>query len=157
KQQEGQDEYSCSHGLLLLECEHFGLRASPADQRLPVGFREDVVTEAYRAAGYKPNRSHASRLVAKGNIQGRVAELLDAAAAETQITIESLIKEAADIQERATKAGQHSAAIAALIAKAQLAGRWMDRTEQKNTNVNYVVSDQPMTEEEWVAKCVTEH
>ena len=24
-------------------------------------------------------------------------------------------------------------------------------------NVNYVVSDQPMTEEEWVAECVTEH
>jgi len=68
------------------------------------------MTEAYRAAGYKPNRSHASRLVAKGNIKGRVAELQDAAAAKTQITIESLIKEAADIQKRATKAGQHSAA-----------------------------------------------
>ena len=24
-------------------------------------------------------------------------------------------------------------------------------------NVNYVVSDQPMTEEEWAAECVTEH
>jgi len=116
-----------------------------------------TMTEAYRAAGYKPNRSHASRLVAKGNIKGRVAELQDAAAAETQITIESLIKEAADIQKRATKAGQHSAAIAALVAKAKLAGRWMERAEQRNTNVNYVVSDQPMTEEEWVAKCVTEH
>ena len=115
------------------------------------------MTEAYRAAGYKPNRSHASRLVTNGNIQGRVAELLDAAAAETQVTVESLINEAADIQERATKAGQYSAAIAALIAKAKLAGRWMDRTEQKNTNVNYVVSDQPMTEEEWAAERVTEH
>jgi hypothetical protein len=88
---------------------------------------------------------------------GRVAELQDAAAAETQITIESLIKEAADIQERATKAGQYSAAMAALIAKAKLAGRWVERGEQKNTNVNYVVSDQPMTEEEWVAERVTEH
>ena len=86
-----------------------------------------------------------------------MAELQDAAAAETQITIESLIKEAAGIQKRATKAGQHSAAIAALVAKAKLAGRWMERAEQRNTNVNYVVSDQPMTEEEWVAKCVTEH
>jgi hypothetical protein len=26
-----------------------------------------------------------------------------------------------------------------------------------NTNVNYAVSDQPMTEEEWVAERVTEH
>ena len=113
--------------------------------------------EAYKAAGYKPNRSHASRLVAKGNIKGRVAELQDAAATETQVTVESLIKEAADIQKRATKAGQHSAAIAALIAKAKLAGRWVERAEQKNTNVNYIVSDQPMTEEEWAERCVTEH
>ena len=115
------------------------------------------ISEAYKVAGYKPNRSHASRLVAKGNIKGRVAELQDAAAAETQITIESLIKEAADIQKRATKAGQHSAAIAALIAKAKLAGRWVDRAEQRNTNVQYIVSDKPMTEEEWAARFVTEH
>jgi hypothetical protein len=92
-----------------------------------------------------------------GNIRGRVAELQDAAATETEITLESLIKEAAGVQERATKAGQHSAAIAALIAKAKLAGRWVERAEQKNTNVNYVVSDQPMTEEGWVAERVTEH
>jgi hypothetical protein len=115
------------------------------------------MSEAYEAAGYKPNRSHASRLVANGNIRGRVAVLQDAAAAETQVTIESLINEAADIQRRATKAGQHSAAIAALIAKAKLAGRWVERAEQKNTNVNYIVSDQPMTEEEWAERCVTEH
>ena len=115
------------------------------------------MSEAYEAAGYKLNRSHASRLVAKGNIKGRVAELQEAAATETQITIESLINEAADIQKRATKAGQHSAAIAALIAKAKLAGRWIDRAEQRNTNVVYTVSDKPMTEEEWIAEHVTEH
>jgi phage terminase small subunit len=115
------------------------------------------MSEAYEVAGYKPNRSHASRLATNGNIQGRVAELQDAAAAETQITLQSLIEEAADIQKRAAKAGQYSAAIAALIAKAKLAGRWVDRAEQRNTNVNYVVSDQPMTEEEWVAEHVTEH
>ena len=115
------------------------------------------MTEAYRAAGYKPNRSHASRLVANGNIKGPVAELQDAAAADTQITVQSLIEEAADIQERATNAGQYSAAIAALLAKAKLAGRWIDRTEQRNTNVQYIVSDKPMTEEEWAAQCVTEH
>jgi phage terminase small subunit len=113
--------------------------------------------EAYEAAGYKRNRSHASRLVANGNIKGRVAELKGAAAAETEITIRSLIEEAADIQKRATQAGQHSAAIAALIAKAKLAGRWVERSEQKNSNVNYVMSDQPMTDEEWAADRVTEH
>ena len=115
------------------------------------------MSEAYQMAGYRPNRSHASRLVTNGNIKGRVAELQDAAAAETQITIESLIKEAADIQKGATKARQYSAAIAVLIAKAKLAGRWVERAEQKNANVNYIVSDQPMTEEEWVAEHITEH
>jgi hypothetical protein len=113
--------------------------------------------EAYEVAGYKRNRSHASRLVAKGSIRGRVAELQDAAAAETEITIRSLIVEAADIQKRATEAGQHSAAIAALIAKAKLAGRWVERSEQKNSNVNYEIADRPMTEDEWAAERVTEH
>ncbi|NTI22031.1 hypothetical protein G6M87_09165 [Rhizobium rhizogenes] len=31
--------------------------------------------EAYVAAGFKPNRSHASRLVAKGNVRKRVEEI----------------------------------------------------------------------------------
>jgi hypothetical protein len=96
-------------------------------------------------------------LVAKGNIQGRVAELQDAAATETLITTESLINEAANIQRLATEAGQHSAAIAALIAKAKLAGRWVERSEQKNSNVNYEIAERPMTDEEWAAERVTEH
>src|ERR1700723_3637168 len=116
-----------------------------------------AMSEAYQMAGYRPNRSHASRLVTNGNIKGRVAELQDAAATETQITIEGLISEAANIQRLATEAGQYSAAIAALIAKAKLAGRWIERSEQKNSNVNYVMSDQPMTDEEWAADRVTEH
>src|ERR1700722_19522661 len=115
------------------------------------------MNEAYEAAGYKSSRPHASRLATNGNIKGRVAELQDAAATETQITIEGLISEAANIQRLATEAGQHSAAIAALIAKAKLAGRWIERSEQKNSNVNYVMSDQPMTDEEWAADRVTEH
>jgi hypothetical protein len=82
--------------------------------------------------------------------------LQDAAAAEIQITLQSLIEEAADIQKRAAKAGQYSAAIAALIAKAKLAGRWVDRAEQRNTNVVYAVSNKPMSEEEWTQRFVTE-
>ncbi len=73
------------------------------------------------------------------------------------MTIDTLIREAADIQQKATDGRQYSAAIAALIAKAKLAGRWVERTEQNNTNVNYAVSDRPMSETEWVEKHVTEH
>jgi len=43
------------------------------------------------------------------------------------------------------------------LLKAKLVGRWVERSEQKNSNVNYVMSDQPMTEEEWAAERVTEH
>ena len=35
---------------------------------------------AYTAAGYKPNRSHASRLVANGSVRARIAELQEEAA-----------------------------------------------------------------------------
>jgi hypothetical protein len=79
------------------------------------------------------------------------------AAGEASVTIETLIREAADIQQKATDGRQYSAAIAALIAKAKLAGRWVERSEQNNTNVNYAISDQPLSEQEWVDKCVTEH
>jgi phage terminase small subunit len=123
-------------------------------QELATGKSAD---EAYRSAGYKPDRAHASRLAANGNIRGRVTELQHVAAAEVEITLESLIKEAAAIQELATKAGQYSAAISALIAKAKLAGRWIERGEQKNTNVNFTVSDEPMSDEEWTETFVTEH
>ena len=112
---------------------------------------------AYKAAGYKPDRAHASRLAANGNIRARVTQLQNVAAGEASVTIETLIREAADIQQKATDGRQYSAAIAALIAKAKLAGRWVERTEQNNTNVNCAVSDQPMSEQEWVEKHVTEH
>ena len=115
------------------------------------------MNEAYEMAGYKPSRPHASRLATNGTVRRRVAELQNAAAAKVELTIESLIEEAAGIQDKATRAGQFSAAIAALIAKAKLSGRWVERAEQRNANVQYVVSDRPMTEDEWVEKCVTEH
>jgi hypothetical protein len=47
--------------------------------------------------------------------------------------------------------------VAALVAQAKLAGLWVDRTEAQNTNMNYAVSDQPMSEEEWAKRYVTEH
>jgi hypothetical protein len=115
------------------------------------------MNEAYEAAAYKPSRPHASRLATNGNIRGRVLELQNAAAAKVEVTLESLIEEAAVIQERATKAGQYPAAIGALVAKAKLAGRWVERAEQRNTNVVYAVSDEPMSAEEWEHQFCTEH
>jgi hypothetical protein len=36
-------------------------------------------------------------------------------------------------------------------------GKPLQAVDANNTNVNYVVSDQPMTEEEWAAERVAEH
>jgi hypothetical protein len=59
---------------------------------------------------------------------------------------------------KAMDAGQYAAANATLITKAKLSGRWpAERTEQHNTNKNYVISDEPLSEEEWTDQYVTSH
>ena len=123
-------------------------------QELATGKSAD---EAYQNAGYKPDRAHASRLAANGNIRARVTELQNAAADGAGVTLDGLIREAAGIQQSAFDARQYSAAIAALTAKAKLAGFWIDRGEHNNTNVNYAVSDQPPSETDWAERHVTEH
>jgi hypothetical protein len=45
-------------------------------------------TAAYVAAGYKKSRAHAARLATKGNVRARVAELLNAGAQLSGVTIE---------------------------------------------------------------------
>jgi len=70
------------------------------------------------------------------------------------VTLEGLIKEAGEIQAKAVENNQLAAAISALIAKAKLAGFWVDRSENMNTNVNYAISDEPISEAEWVKRHV---
>jgi hypothetical protein len=82
-----------------------------------------------------------------GRVAVRVAALQEEAASRTAITIESLIREADEIQRAAVAAGNHSAAIAAVVAKAKLSGLWIDRRENKNA-FNYVISDELPTEEQ---------
>ena len=73
------------------------------------------------------------------------------------MTLDGLIREAAGIQQNAFDARQYSAAIAALTAKAKLAGFWIERGEHNNMNVNYAVSDEPLSETDWAERHVTEH
>ena len=98
--------------------------------------------EAYALSGYRLSTvgardANASRLLRNDKVAARVAELRAEAAASTAITVESLIREAADIQRAATADRNHSAAIAAVVTKAKLAGLWIERKENKNTNFNY--------------------
>ena len=102
--------------------------------------------EAYALSGYRLSTvgardANASRLLRNDKVAARVAELRAEAAASTAITVESLIREAADIQRAATADGNHSAAIAAVVTKAKLAGLWIERKENKNTNFNTQVID----------------
>ena len=94
-----------------------------------------TATEAYALAGYKPNDGNASTLKGNQRILDRIVELQERSAIRTEITIESLIREAGEIQEAAKQDGQHSAAVAALTAKAKLAGLWIDKAENTNRNV----------------------
>jgi pseudouridine-5'-phosphate glycosidase len=92
--------------------------------------------EAYTNAGYKPSRSNASVLRANQNIVDRVAEIQDRSAIRAEITLQSLLEEAAQIQAAALKDGQYSASVAALTAKAKLAGLWVDKAESTNRNID---------------------
>jgi len=92
-------------------------------------------SEAYVSAGYKESRSAASRLSTNVDVVARVAEIQNRATIRTEITLASLMEEAAEIQAAALKANQHSAAVAALTAKAKLAGLWIDKAENTNRNV----------------------
>lgn len=92
--------------------------------------------EAYAEAGYKPSEPHASRLASNGKVSARVQEIVQRAAKRAEVTIESLIQEAAEIQASALKEGQHAAAVSALTAKAKLAGLWIEKSDNTNRNVD---------------------
>jgi hypothetical protein len=89
---------------------------------------------AYGQVGFKPHRANAATLARKEHISVRVAELQEeqlaihqqataAAAANKQVTIESLIAEVEAARAKAmSEKGGAAAAVSALTAKAKLAG-----------------------------------
>lgn len=117
-----------------------------------------TATEAYVIAGYKPNDGNAATLKGNQRILDRMSEIQDRAVIRTAITIASLMEEAAEIQAAALKANQHSAAVAALTAKAKLAGLWVEKSENENVNTNYVVSGEPVDNvEDWEREHAPKH
>jgi hypothetical protein len=97
---------------------------------------------AYVEAGYKANRHNAAALAREEHIGTRLAELQEeqlaihkqataAAAANKQVTIESLIAEAEAARAKAmSEKGGAAAAVSALTAKAKLAGMWREKVDQ---------------------------
>ncbi len=91
-------------------------------------------TQAYINAGYdvgsdKSANEASSRLSRNVKVQARLRELQGKLAADVEVTVQSLLREAAEIQHAAKDAGQMSAAVAALTVKAKLAGKLIDRKE----------------------------
>lgn len=99
-------------------------------------FKGKTQLEAYVEAGYKPDDGAAARLSGNVRIKARIVELQSASSMRAEVTIASLIQEAAEIQEAAKADGQYAAATSALTAKAKLAGLWIDKNENTNRNVD---------------------
>ena len=90
--------------------------------------------QAYKAAGYRGNRHHASALGTKKHIKERVAELLSRNIqkqdATVEITTQRLLEMAEEARVLAMQQNQPAAAVTALTAIAKLSGRWIERSEQ---------------------------
>lgn len=125
---------------------------NPKHELFVLGLAEGKsATEAYRDAGYEDNRHNAARMNTNEHIQNRLRELQSMMAARCLVTVEDLTRELeqARVMAMADPKGA-AAAVAAIMGKAKLHGLLVDRAE--NTNMNYVLSDEPMTEDEWIAK-----
>ena len=121
-------------------------------QELAAGKTADA---AYVLAGYCENRSNAARLNADRDIQKRVAEIQSVGAERAAITVETLIAEAEDARSKAmAERGGANAAVAAVTAKAKLAGLWREKVAQTDPSgektPRYIISERPLTESEWI-------
>lgn len=87
--------------------------------------------DAYAAAEYKPNRSHAARLVADGNISARVAELKSVAAADVVITVADIARQLDEDRDFARKNQHSAAAVTATMGKAKVLGLIIDKTQRE--------------------------
>lgn len=88
--------------------------------------------EAYESAGYKPNKSAASRLAEDVNVCERVAEIQERAAIRTEITVADITKRLLAIAEKgetSTEAPLLSVARASLMDAAKLNGLIVDKAE----------------------------
>jgi hypothetical protein len=85
--------------------------------------------EAYVLAGYKENAGNATRLKLNEKIIARVQGLLGRSAARAEVTVASILSELEEARKLAAEINQPSAAVAATLGKAKVAGLIVDRKE----------------------------
>lgn len=107
-------------------------------------------TDAYTAAGYKGDRTAASRLSSNVNVQQRLTELKSKAAERAIVTVEDIARQLDEDRQFARDNGAAAAAVAATMGKAKVLGLVVEKSE--NVNLNVDVTDEPATEDEWAAE-----
>jgi phage terminase small subunit len=102
------------------------------------GNASEAYRRAYDADEMKPASIHvkACQLLANGKVRLRVNELQAAAAQKAQITLESHLRDLADLRDQAREARQFSAAITAEVARGKASGVHVEKTESTVTGAN---------------------
>src|SRR5207302_1064619 len=90
-----------------------------------------------------------------GNPGGRPKVLADVQAAAQEHSVDAIKTLASIMNNAKAPAAARIAAASVLLDRGY--GKALQTVESHNSNINYVMSDQPMTEEEWAAERVTEH
>lgn len=114
----------------------------------------DAYRSAYNAGKMKPetvqNKAHV--LMKSGEISARVEELRRPIVEKAQITLESHLASLEELRDLAKKAGQHSAAIAAEVARGKASGIHIEKTENKTTLQGQleVISRPKLGKDEWL-------
>jgi phage terminase small subunit len=112
--------------------------------------KQQTADEAYANAGFAPNRGNASRLKANESILARVAELQGKAAERAIVTVEDIARQLDEDRAFALECNSASAAVAATMGKAKVLGLIIEKAE--NVNLNYDVTDEPASEDEWAGQ-----
>lgn len=114
--------------------------------------------DAYAAAGYSTKNeaatdASASRLLSDAKVQARVAEIQERAAIRTEVTVASITERLLAIAtkgETKDEASMLAVARAALMDAAKLNGLVVDKIKAETTNRTALISDRPLSEDEWL-------
>lgn len=98
-------------------------------------------TEAYEIAGYKGDRTAASRLSTNVNVQARLAELQQRSAVKAEITVEAIKDMLLEDRQLARGLGQAAAAVSAVEKLAKLYGHMVDRKEIRTGHLDELPAD----------------
>ena len=113
----------------------------------------NATAEAYAEAGFRADRKNAHRLASEPAVRARITELQERGAMRAEITLADVtanLKRIAEAAEEEGGAPGLSVARAAWMDVAKLNGLVVDKSE--NVNCNYIISDEPLRDDEWEAK-----